>query len=63
MSRRAVGTPVFGGMLAASSIGIFMIPMLYVVFQRLREKIKGHAVESDAAADRTAAGDAARTGH
>jgi len=39
-SRRAVGTPVFGGMLAASLIGIFMIPMLYVVFQWLREAVK-----------------------
>ena len=42
-SRRAVGTPVFGGMLAASLIGIFMIPMLYVVFQTLREKAKAIA--------------------
>ena len=38
LSRRAVGTPVFGGMLFASIFGIFMIPMLYVVFQWLREK-------------------------
>ena len=38
ISRRAVGTAVFGGMLAASSIGIFMVPMLYVTFQRLRER-------------------------
>ena len=30
ISRRAVGTAVFGGMLAASSIGIFLVPMLYV---------------------------------
>ena len=37
-SRRAVGTPVFGGMIAASVFGIFIIPMLYVVFQWLREK-------------------------
>jgi hydrophobic/amphiphilic exporter-1 (mainly G- bacteria), HAE1 family len=37
-SRRAVGTPVLGGMLAASGLGIFVIPMLYVVFQRLRER-------------------------
>jgi len=36
-SRRAVGTPVFGGMIAAALVGIFVIPMLYVVFQRLRE--------------------------
>jgi len=41
LSRRAVGTPVFGGMLAAALVGIFMIPMLYVVFQWLRETIKG----------------------
>ncbi len=40
-SQRGVGTAVFGGMLAASIIGIFLIPMLYVVFQRLREKIHG----------------------
>ena len=38
LSRRAVGTPVFGGMLAAALFGIFVIPMLYVVFQRLRER-------------------------
>ncbi|HUA55132.1 MAG TPA: multidrug efflux RND transporter permease subunit [Candidatus Sulfotelmatobacter sp.] len=37
ISRRDVGTSVFSGMLVASSIGIFLIPMLYVVFQRLRE--------------------------
>jgi len=40
LSRRAVGTAVFGGMLAASSLGIFLIPMLYVSFQRLRERTK-----------------------
>jgi hydrophobe/amphiphile efflux-1 (HAE1) family protein len=38
ISRRAVGTPVFTGMIAASVIAIFLIPMLYVVFQTLREK-------------------------
>jgi hydrophobic/amphiphilic exporter-1 (mainly G- bacteria), HAE1 family len=38
-SRRAVGTPVFGGMLAASIFGIFIIPMLYVAFQWLRERV------------------------
>jgi HAE1 family hydrophobic/amphiphilic exporter-1 len=40
-SRRAVGTAVFGGMIAASLVGIFFIPMLYVVFQWLREKAGG----------------------
>jgi len=42
-SQRGVGTAVFGGMLVASCVGIFLIPMLYVVFQRLREKFHGSA--------------------
>ena len=41
LSRRAVGTGVAGGMLASALIGIFLIPALYVIFQRLREKVKG----------------------
>lgn len=40
VSRRAVGTAVFGGMIAASSIGIFLVPMLYATFQRMRERVK-----------------------
>ncbi|HWT07545.1 MAG TPA: efflux RND transporter permease subunit, partial [Roseomonas sp.] len=40
LSRRAVGMAVFGGMLAAAIIGIFVIPMLYVVFQNMREWTK-----------------------
>ncbi len=40
-SQRGVGTAVFGGMLVAACVGIFLIPMLYVVFQRLREKFHG----------------------
>ena len=41
LARRNVSTPVFGGMLAASVLGIFLIPPLYVAFQSLRERIKG----------------------
>jgi hydrophobe/amphiphile efflux-1 (HAE1) family protein len=37
LSRHAVGTPVFAGMIAASAIGLFVIPMLYVTFQTIRE--------------------------
>ncbi|HTR84126.1 MAG TPA: efflux RND transporter permease subunit, partial [Reyranella sp.] len=40
-TQRAVGTAVFGGMITASFLGIFVIPGLYVAFQRLREKVKG----------------------
>ena len=38
ISRHDVGTPVFAGMIAASGIGLFVIPMLYVTFQSLRER-------------------------
>jgi multidrug efflux pump subunit AcrB len=41
ISRRDVGVAVFSGMLVASTVGIFLIPMLYVVFQRLRERSFG----------------------
>lgn len=41
LSRRAVGTGVLGGMLTAAVVGIFVIPALYVLFQTLREKVKG----------------------
>src|SRR5260370_10581340 len=32
LSRRGVGTAVFGGMIAASFLGIFLIPVLYFLF-------------------------------
>jgi hydrophobe/amphiphile efflux-1 (HAE1) family protein len=41
-SRQAVGSSVFGGMLAAAILGVFLIPGLYRVFQQMREKM--HAV-------------------
>jgi len=41
LARRNVSTPVFGGMIAASFIGIFAIPALYVFFQAIRERVKG----------------------
>jgi hydrophobe/amphiphile efflux-1 (HAE1) family protein len=40
LARRDVGTPVFGGMILASFIGIFAIPPLYVMFQTIREKLR-----------------------
>jgi hydrophobe/amphiphile efflux-1 (HAE1) family protein len=40
LARRNVGTPVFGGMIFASALGIFVIPPLYVSFQWLREKLR-----------------------
>ncbi len=40
LARRDVGTPVFGGMIFASFIGIFVIPPLYVSFQAIRERLR-----------------------
>ncbi len=41
-TQRAVGTAVFGGMLFASCLGIFVIPGLYVALQKAREA--GHGL-------------------
>jgi HAE1 family hydrophobic/amphiphilic exporter-1 len=35
-TRHAVGTPVFGGMIAAAVFGVFLIPLLFIVAERLR---------------------------
>jgi len=37
-SRRAIGTTVFSGMLASTVLGIFLIPVLYYLFQSASEK-------------------------
>jgi hydrophobe/amphiphile efflux-1 (HAE1) family protein len=37
---RDVSSPVFGGMLAASVLGVFVIPPLYVMFQAIRERLR-----------------------
>jgi HAE1 family hydrophobic/amphiphilic exporter-1 len=42
-SQRALGTAVFGGMLAATVVGLVLVPLLYIVLQGLRERIKGRA--------------------
>jgi HAE1 family hydrophobic/amphiphilic exporter-1/multidrug efflux pump len=40
-SRHSLGTAVFGGMVAATCIGVFLIPVLYVLMQRLAERVSG----------------------
>jgi multidrug efflux pump subunit AcrB len=37
-SRQAIGVTVFSGMLSTTLFGIFLIPVLYYVFQSVREK-------------------------
>ncbi len=54
-SRQAIGWTVFAGMLAATLIGILLVPALFAAFQRLRERLKGTRGWSDEPADRPAA--------
>ncbi len=37
-ARRSLGTAVFGGMLAATILAIFIVPVLYVVIESMVEK-------------------------
>ena len=40
-SQQAIGIAVFGGMALASTLGVILIPVLYVAMQVLREWVKG----------------------
>ena len=40
-SRRALGTAVFGGMLAAGLLGTVLVPAFYVIVQKTRERLGG----------------------
>lgn len=39
-SQQAIGIAVFGGMLAATVVGVILVPVLYVIMQTLREFMK-----------------------
>ena len=45
-SRHSLGTAVFGGMLASTFLSLVLVPVLYVVLERLRER-KGKAGKQD----------------
>ena len=38
LSRKAIGSSIFGGLAAASFVGIFFVPLLYLFFQNLIDK-------------------------
>lgn len=40
-ARQALGTTVVGGMIAATALGIFLVPVLFVVIEYTHAKIKG----------------------
>jgi HAE1 family hydrophobic/amphiphilic exporter-1 len=41
LGNRSIGTGAVGGMLSGVLLGIFIIPVLYVIFQYLQEKVSG----------------------
>lgn len=47
-SRIAIGVPVFYGMLIGTGVGLIVIPMLYVLFQTITEKLFGKKEEQPA---------------
>jgi HAE1 family hydrophobic/amphiphilic exporter-1 len=45
LGNRSIGTGALGGMLTGVILGIFIIPVLFVIFQYLQERIRGKKVE------------------
>jgi HAE1 family hydrophobic/amphiphilic exporter-1 len=42
---RSIGTSALGGMLTGVLLGVFIIPVLFVIFQYLQEKITGKPIQ------------------
>jgi HAE1 family hydrophobic/amphiphilic exporter-1 len=41
LGNRSIGTGAVGGMFVGTIFGVFVIPVLFIIFQRLQEKITG----------------------
>jgi multidrug efflux pump subunit AcrB len=50
-SRHSLGTAVFGGMNAATLLAIFIVPVLYVVIQRIAERKRKPAPQTGTVAE------------
>jgi HAE1 family hydrophobic/amphiphilic exporter-1 len=46
VGNKSIGTGAVGGMLIGTILGVFVIPILFIVFQTLQEKISGPAKEN-----------------
>ena len=49
LGNRSIGTGAIGGMLVGVVLGIFLIPVLFVIFQYLQEKVGRKEKEKDLA--------------
>jgi HAE1 family hydrophobic/amphiphilic exporter-1 len=47
LGNRSIGTGALGGMLTGVVLGIFIIPVLFVIFQALQEKITGNKKDKE----------------
>jgi HAE1 family hydrophobic/amphiphilic exporter-1 len=47
VGNRSIGTGAVGGMLVGTLFGIFVIPVLYIIFQTLQDKISGKAKDNE----------------
>ncbi|MDR7212390.1 efflux RND transporter permease subunit [Flavobacterium piscis] len=46
VGNKSIGTGAVGGMLTGTILGVFVIPVLFIIFQTLQEKISGPAKEN-----------------
>lgn len=46
LGNRSIGTGALGGMLTGVLLGVFIIPVLFVVFQYLQERVSSRAKET-----------------
>jgi HAE1 family hydrophobic/amphiphilic exporter-1 len=49
LGNRSIGTGALGGMLTGVILGVFIIPVLYVIFQYLQEKVTTKPKEKEIA--------------
>ncbi|HLP22329.1 MAG TPA: multidrug efflux RND transporter permease subunit [Chitinophagales bacterium] len=46
-ARKTIGWTVFGGMLAATTLAIFVVPVLFVAITKLSHKLRGNKIEEE----------------
>ncbi|WP_339888759.1 efflux RND transporter permease subunit [uncultured Flavobacterium sp.] len=46
VGNKAIGTGAIGGMLIGTILGVFVIPVLYIIFQTLQEKVSTKTIET-----------------
>jgi HAE1 family hydrophobic/amphiphilic exporter-1 len=49
LGNRSIGTGALGGMLTGVLLGVFIIPVLFVIFQYLQEKVSRKNIQADTA--------------